>query len=735
MSARILGQWLTGIALAVVLFATPAGAQTATATATQLLDRVDAYGATRVIEMQFNNPARTSPYVDDGISGTGFLECKLTSIKGLYCLDGKTLRRWPNPKHPAPSEAVLQCDDPALHLDTRKSNPCTTMTVDQSGSLWLAGRKGNAHSLLKVIPTGATGCAAGYSPLQYSPGLCVREYASGRPIILDADVVDGEVAASFAYGAGVLALEDRKKVVFFRDQPGSAPVEIAAGKSGWGLAGSETLQGVTLLQMANGSAVASYAVVTTSRGRVLAVNVAGGAAFPVHDVTVSRASAACNATATQFGLRASKKSGRVYVSDRNYCRVLALQPTAQTSGGQFQLANVLEAGQPLTLSTGTIAIDSPTIAPGISIDLEDCYDTCNLVTTSSGVAATLQHVQLGSVASGLTLFQITGIPDCRWAPNSCDPALLSQVIVDPDNRGNPAAQYLNVTPLLPKEITDLYAASGGLPKLLVSPQYRGQSANGYTFQAFFGVTEPDVMFRDRSLGEFNIAALAGQELGCRLDYPAATPVSTLLKWDIATYVSENFLSVDLPGLNDTERHVDTLINVGCGTLYVVIKKFSMLPYNLELTPDTYDGTRIVSNNDAVFGRLLGKLYSDLELARAQLACVNVDAASGNPPLSPAVCSSLASQWANGKDKLDTKCLGATVQPKQSSGANACQAFEEQLGHYRDTLDNAVPYGVDPANRLGELRARVDVIFHVLLDRFLPSVPDGGFCVETGTCTP
>lgn len=735
MSARVLAQWLTGIALAAVLFATPAGAQTATATATQTLDRVDAYGATRVIEMQFGDPARSSPYVDDGISGTGFLECKLTSIKGLYCLDGKTLRRWPNPKHAAQSEVVLRCDDPALNLDTRKPNPCTTMTVDQAGSLWLAGRKGNAHSLLKVIPAGATGCATGYWPLQNFPGLCAREYASGRPIILDADVVDGEVAASFAYGTGVLALEDRKKVVFFRDQFGSAPVEIASGKSGWGLTGSETLQGVTLMQLASGSAVASYAVVTTSRGRVLAANVAGGSVFPVHDVTVSRTGTACNATAAQFGLRASRKSGRVYVSDRNYCRVLALQPTAQTSGGQFLLASVMEAGQPLTLSTGTIAVDSPTIAPGISIDLEDCYDTCNLVTTSGGAVATLQQVQLGSVASGMTLFRITGITDCRWAPSRCDPALLSQVIVDPDNRGNPAAQYLNVTPLLPREITDLFIASGGLPKLLVSPQYRGQSANGYVFEAFFGITEPDVIFRDQFLGEFNIAALAGQELGCRLGYPAATPVGTLLQWDIATKVSENFISVDLPGLDDSERHVDMLVNSGCGSMKLLGDRWSMMPYNLELTPDTYGDTGITMNNDAVFGRLLLKLYDDLELARAQLACVNVDADAGSAaPLSSADCSNLAGIWANGKDKLN-KCFSASTQPKQSSGDQNCQAFQVQLRSYQNALENIAFIGIDPANRLGELKVRVNVIEHVLRDRFLPSVPAGGFCSESGTCLP
>jgi hypothetical protein len=35
-------------------------------------------------------------------------------------------------------------------------------------------------------------------------------------------------------------------------------------------------------------------------------------------------------------------------------------------------------------------------------------------------------------------------------------------------------------------------------------------------------------------------------------------------------------------------------------------------------------------------------------------------------------------------------------------------------------------GTDPANRIGELKARVAVIFHVFEDHFLLSVPPGGF---------
>jgi hypothetical protein len=36
-------------------------------------------------------------------------------------------------------------------------------------------------------------------------------------------------------------------------------------------------------------------------------------------------------------------------------------------------------------------------------------------------------------------------------------------------------------------------------------------------------------------------------------------------------------------------------------------------------------------------------------------------------------------------------------------------------------------------RLVELKSRVDVIRHVFDTRFLPSIPEAGFCKETGDC--
>jgi hypothetical protein len=135
-----------------------------------------------------------------------------------------------------------------------------------------------------------------------------------------------------------------------------------------------------------------------------------------------------------------------------------------------------------------------------------------------------------------------------------------------------------------------------------------------------------------------------------------------------------------------------------------------------------------------FVDLTSNLFDDLERARAMTACSNVDGnRNGLPPLSGATCSSLASNWLNARDKLN-KCLEATQQPKNSSLSQNCQAFNSQFTQYLNVLNSAVVNGAvvnglqtgDVANRLGELKARANVFWHVYNDQLLPSVPPGGF---------
>ena len=129
----------------------------------------------------------------------------------------------------------------------------------------------------------------------------------------------------------------------------------------------------------------------------------------------------------------------------------------------------------------------------------------------------------------------------------------------------PQQQYLNVTPLLPPNVTDLFDASGkkplGLPPLLISPRYRAQASDGYKFQALFGVADPNIQFRKTFTVEFDIGDfnLAGASLGCgvhsRTTSRRPLPFN---QWDIVTVVSERFSSVGGPtGLVLDQRDVAT----------------------------------------------------------------------------------------------------------------------------------------------------------------------------------
>ena len=163
------------------------------------------------------------------------------------------------------------------------------------------------------------------------------------------------------------------------------------------------------------------------------------------------------------------------------------------------------------------------------------------------------------------------------------------------------------------------------------------------------------------------------------------------------------------------RYVDMLVNTGCiNPTKGSGDRWSMYAYNLEITP----------NKDDVFAQLLLTLFDDLDETRAELACKQVDT-TGAAPLSSKVCSALKTQWSAAKVKLN-KCYNASIQPKSSAGSENCQAFFTQLRGYQTILNGASTSGPDPANRLGELKARVNVLFHVYSDRFLPSIPANGF---------
>ncbi|HWJ06437.1 MAG TPA: hypothetical protein VNS57_11725, partial [Steroidobacteraceae bacterium] len=251
----------------------------------QRLDRVDvieAQGATNVaVDVDAQTAAKPWVATDyAAVSGTAFTACQNTSTRGLYCLDGNAVRHWPNPEKLPPLTSVdgrelFNCSNTVFAFD--RDNVCTALTVDLGGNLWVAGKKKSKFSLFKVVPgacpsTPANTSASRWTAFTTSAGnFCAREYATGRPLLIDLTVVDGDVAASFPHSlgdGGVIAVEERKEVTFFPDAPQATPVLLGASKA-WGLSGNEQLQAATLMQQPLPVDSRNWVLVVTSTGRLL----------------------------------------------------------------------------------------------------------------------------------------------------------------------------------------------------------------------------------------------------------------------------------------------------------------------------------------------------------------------------------------------------------------------------------------------------------------------------------
>jgi hypothetical protein len=768
----------------------------ARADVTQTLDSVDAVSTKRVLEMRFGDQPRPGPN-EPGYESTdaayltssaeSFLACQRAANRDLYCLlnsytgsDGKLtqpVRRWSD-SGPGEGQDLFSCTDASLGLDRRRANPCTSLTVDLAGNIWLGGRNGTTHSVLKVVQVGQGGsCSAAPLPaggkflkisdLTASGDFCFRPYASGRPVLVDMTTIDERMGSGFQIqpgnygGAGLLLLEDRKTAAFLADptDPGTGvmldplpPVEIASGKSGWSLDGNEAVQSLTLLQLdctaaGCGEDKLNYVLVTTATGKVIAkpTDPLGTA------VTVFRnpLPSSCGSSAPpQYWVRVSPQSGAVYVSDRNCAVVRQLDVTASPLA-LTQTLSPLSTSPAATSTSGSLATIS--VSPGIGFNLNECYSgQCILAPngsdTRNDVGAYITNVDIDPAGqSGLAVFRITGIPDCRYPPHRG-----AGVCATLPNGGIEVIggrEYLDVAGLLPLEVRSLFDDSTtptlDALQLLIGPQYRARPSSdptkNNTFEAFFGRTEDGstgVLFRDTFDLKFDIGQLT-QSGTSRCGY-LNTDASrrNAAEWDAIVTVSERTPVVDLS--NGTAaapvgppRHVDMLTNTFCeNPTSGAGVRWSLYAYGLMLT-DT---------SPKAFLNLVRGLYDDLERSRVLTACSNYSADGGatfenqNQPLSPSVCSSLAADWRNGLDKLN-KCIAAATDPKTSAADQNCQSFVSQLKGYRSRVVAADIYWDSPAgsgelpdkaNRRGELEARADVILHIFNDQFLPSIPLGGF---------
>ncbi len=740
---------ISSLLFAFALTALPAHAQQGAVV--QTLDRVSVFSKSKALEMNFDEAARPPDYTDLGLNGSSRVACKLTPVGGMFCLDGNTLRNWPNPKSPGVYVDILSCTNSALGLSG--SSPCSGMTVDDSGAIWLAGKKSSyssystfsysegggdhdySYSLIKIVAKVGSSCPEGWS---LTASYCAREYYSGLDKLTDLDAIDGVTGKLYfpdcgecSTRPGILAIDGTKTVKFFPSIPDSAPV-LVGGASAWGLDGYhdyDELQSVTLLTVDN-DGLNPYVLVTTKNGKIRAKRATQNYSVVVFNIPGNRSYSAAQCTWSgqqRYGIRASSRTDTVYVTDRNYCQVLALLTNTPSFTALIFALDV--SGARRIRSTGAIPPEGLTLAAGIIVNLDTCSVSCTVLTlnnstgTGTKVAASLKNVALlpGS-ATGVTFFQIKGIPDCRYAGRAQFPNALKQicianqaaVIVDPYNTGIPAAQRLNVTPLLPVEVTSLFAAGGGLPALLISAQHRGQLDNSFKFDAFFAVTAAGMKFKDTFETQYDIPVLEqrGTDGGC-------VPVpGDLLRWDVTTTVSEKVPSVG-------GKYVDMLTNVGCiNPTRTSAARLSLLPYNLEISPDTYGPTvlhpfnaSLTVGNDAVFARLLQSMYTDLGEVLDVRAC---------PLLTSTQCRNLQGTYALGRLKLELFVAGAFL-PKNIVSQTLCSLFSSVLTSFRSALPTTP--AADAANRIGELKTRSDAIRHVFDTRFLPSIPNKGFCRE------
>ncbi len=338
---------------------------------TQTLDRVFAYTPGAAINLAVGNASRPPDFTPLLLSGTAISTCTLTVASGIYCLDGQTVRQWPNPMT-ADNTSLFSCGA-ALGLDPKKDS-CTTMTVDDKGAIWLGVRSvpSNWPARPSWIPDDIwVARRPGTIPIASSrwfadSGLprCKRASPTGcdrntvlfqSPAIVDLASISGPAADDFRPlpnsqpQAGVLGVEERKAAVFYPDPQATAPITVVSAKD-WGLKGNELLQDITLLQMPlDSGGKLNFILATTSNGRVMAKNTEmAGLAFEVYNIPAARGVATPNAakrsSATQtYGLRVSQTSGEIYASDFSYCQVVSLKAQL-TSNGQG-LVNPLQRDQ------------------------------------------------------------------------------------------------------------------------------------------------------------------------------------------------------------------------------------------------------------------------------------------------------------------------------------------------------------------------------------------------------
>jgi hypothetical protein len=455
-------------------------------------------------------------------------------------------------------------------------------------------------------------------------------------------------------------------------------------------------------------------------------------------------------TVTKCGATTSSGTGCFLIEDPFPGAVSTLAFQAAAGGAPYKGSGSNNSDY----SLGFIDVAAQTI-----VELQTCAGEagCPVATVDGNLGFSLNSMLATNPGGGSTEALVIPLqfPDCRYVPQACldllppagdtaatDDARRALLIglgvikpLDPygPDKLNPAAQMLNVTPLLPPQVTSLFDGSGmppdGLPALYIGARWRGQLINDHRIDAFFFKTESGVVFNDVFGGLVDVSVLTGNELGCVAD------PGNLLAWDMITTVSELAKSVG-------GRYVDMPVNVGCvNPSKVTGSRLSLFSINLEPVAATYGRTiksstpKVTVNNDAVFARMVQSLWKDIGEVRSQFVCKQFDPSptGGVAPLSSAQCKKLASLWSIADFKIDL-CVASTFGPSSSYQNWICGLAAQYVAEFKAAIP-ATASGPDPYNRRSEIEARTEVFQHIWAERFLKSIKPGGFCREKGSCPP
>ncbi len=457
-----------------------------------------------------------------------------------------------------------------------------------------------------------------------------------------------------------------------------------------------------------------------------------------------------NGTVTKCGATTAAGTGCFLIEDPFPAAVSTIEFKAVSGGTPYSGSGT---------NNSDYALGFIDVAAQNTIELTNCAGTtgCAVTKVNGALGFGLDSMQVSNPGGGSTEALVIPVqfPDCRYVPQACldllPPAgdtaatddgrralLIALGVIRPldpygPDKLNPAAQMLNVKPLLPPEVTSLFDASGtppnGLPPLYIGARWRGQSVNDFRIDAFFFKTDSGVVFNDVFGGLVDVSVLTGDELGC-----VAVP-GDLLAWDMITTVSELAKSVG-------GRYVDMPVNVGCvNPSKVTGSRLSLFSINLEPTPSTYGSTikswkpKVTANNDAVFARMVEALWKDVGEVLASYGCKRSDpvSAAGPAPLSSTKCKQLKSLWALADLKVKL-CVNAAFYPQTGKSLGICTYARSLMDSFESALP-ATASGPDPYNRLGELVSRSQVMKHIWDERFMNSIKPAGFCREKGSCPP